>query len=145
MRFVVIVLVLAGVAPSASAQPLVTDGLVAYWSMDGNAVDGSGNGHDGSLQGPFPVADRFGSPEDALGFDGVNDFVELPASPPLKAPLPVTFAAWVKLDGPDCHLFSNDYQDNYYRGVFLHIFNHKMTANLVAEMSLEPDPRIAAR
>ncbi len=48
-------------------------GLVAYYSFDGNANDGSGNGHHGTLNGgPTYVAGVQGN---ALDFDGVDDYV----------------------------------------------------------------------
>jgi hypothetical protein len=49
--------------------------LAYYFPFDGNAVDHSGNGHDGMVHGAILVADRHGSPQSAYSFDG-TDFIE---------------------------------------------------------------------
>ena len=72
-----------------------TDGLVGWWSMDGNAVDESGNGHDGDSSGPVPVEDRYGNDSGALEFDD-GDFISLPTLTEHIPALSVAF--WLKLD-----------------------------------------------
>jgi hypothetical protein len=62
------------------ASPCLTadlnDGLVGYWSFDdGTATDQSGNGNDGTIYGATLVA---GISEQALDFDGSNDYVLIP-------------------------------------------------------------------
>jgi hypothetical protein len=62
-------------------------GLVAYYPLDGNADDASGNGHDGGVYGATLLGDRNGAADqayhienfdyialDANAFDGLNDF-----------------------------------------------------------------------
>ncbi len=44
--------------------------LAYYFPFDGNAVDQSGNGHDGMVHGATLVADRRGNPQSAYSFDG---------------------------------------------------------------------------
>ena len=44
--------------------------LAYYYPFDGNAVDQSGNGHDGMVHGATLVADRDGNPNSAYSFDG---------------------------------------------------------------------------
>ena len=51
------------------------DGLVAYYRLNGDAVDKSGNGHDGTVVGAVAVADRNGNDNSALSFNGVNSYV----------------------------------------------------------------------
>ena len=59
-------------------QVNLTQGLVAYYPFNGNANDVSGNGNHGTLyNGVSFVPDRFGSPNKAAYFDGVNDFIEV--------------------------------------------------------------------
>ncbi len=53
----------------------LNDGLAAYWSFDGNANDGSGNGNNGTVYGASLTSDRFGTANSAVSFDGVNDFI----------------------------------------------------------------------
>ena len=47
----------------AQAQPLIVNGLEAYYSFSGNANDTSGNGHNGVMTGGSFVTDRYGVPE----------------------------------------------------------------------------------
>ena len=52
--------------------------LAAYYPVNGNANDESGNGKHGTFSGPTLSADRFGTQNSAYAFDGVNDTVQLP-------------------------------------------------------------------
>ena len=72
-----------------------TDGLVAWWSMNGNVDDVSDNGHNGTPSGPIPVEDRFGNDSGALEFDE-GDFIALPTLTGHMPQLSVAF--WLKLD-----------------------------------------------
>jgi hypothetical protein len=58
----------------AAADAIVTiactSPLAYYFPFDGNAVDQSGNGHDGMVNGATLVADRFGFPKSAYSFNG---------------------------------------------------------------------------
>jgi len=56
----------------------IDDGLVAYYPFNGNANDESGNENHGTpFNGvDFTAADRFGNPNSACGFDGVEDYIE---------------------------------------------------------------------
>ena len=51
--------------------------LVARYNLNGNANDLSGNGNDGTINGAVATANRFGTANSALSFDGVNDFVDI--------------------------------------------------------------------
>jgi hypothetical protein len=58
-----------------------SDGLVAYWSFDDISDlghDDSGNGNNGTILGPTWTTGQVGT---ALSFDGIDDIVEIPASP----------------------------------------------------------------
>lgn len=70
-----------------------TEGLVAFYTLDGDLTDSSGNGLDGTMIGePNFVEGIVGM---ALDFDGVDDVVELG-----KFDLngQITLAAWIKAD-----------------------------------------------
>jgi hypothetical protein len=60
----------------AAANPTVTvachSPLAYYFPFDGNAVDHSGNGHDGMVHGATLVADRHGNAQSAYSFDGTE-------------------------------------------------------------------------
>jgi hypothetical protein len=51
---------------------------VAYYPFNGNARDGSGNNHDGTVYGATPTADRFGVANAAYSFDGTSEYIEVP-------------------------------------------------------------------
>jgi hypothetical protein len=71
------VLALAGSVP---AQSSLTDGLVAYYPLDGNAVDASGNGNDGVVHGAVPATNRFGVANGCFSFNGISQYISAPAS-----------------------------------------------------------------
>jgi hypothetical protein len=68
------------------------NGMVAWWRAENNALD-SFDSHDGALMNGAGFAE--GQPGQALTFDGVNDFVEIPASPGLSVTGAITVAVWV--------------------------------------------------
>jgi len=53
------------------------EGLVAYYSFNGNANDETGNGSNGIVYGATLTNDRFGNPESAYEFDGQDDWVKV--------------------------------------------------------------------
>jgi hypothetical protein len=76
------------------------ESLVAWWPLDGNAVDASDNGNDGQLYGPVPCEDRFGNPSGAMCFDGdLAQYIDIGNQ--VKPPFPFTITAWVKPDTID--------------------------------------------
>jgi hypothetical protein len=52
-----------------------SNGLVAWWPFSGNAIDSSGNGNNGTVNGATLTTDRNGQANKAYSFDGVNDFI----------------------------------------------------------------------
>jgi hypothetical protein len=88
---------------TAFAAADLMDGLVAYWPMNdgvGNtAVDATGNGHDGKLEGPVwaPAAEaKMG--KGALTYDGKDDRIRVDSFD-LTGGSGITLAAWIKLNG----------------------------------------------
>ena len=59
----------------------LTSGLVAYYPFDGNALDASGNGHDGTIHGSTLTTDRLGNANSAYSFDGVDDYIDMGSFP----------------------------------------------------------------
>lgn len=49
--------------------------LVTYYPFNGNADDGSGNANHGTVSGALLTEDRFGNPDSAYLFDGVDDYI----------------------------------------------------------------------
>lgn len=67
--------------PAAFGQPSeqwLTQGLVAFFPLDGNANDASGNANHAEAHGAFQANDRFGKANSACGFDGVKSYIEVP-------------------------------------------------------------------
>lgn len=62
-------------SPADLAVP--TQGLVAYYPLDGNCGDSSGNGRHGQFNNPTITADRFQSDGSAIYFNGTNSYAEL--------------------------------------------------------------------
>ena len=50
---------------------------VAFYPLNGNAKDSSGNGLNGIVAGAIPTADRFGQSNAAYSFNGVNSMIRL--------------------------------------------------------------------
>jgi len=74
------------------------ENLVGYWSFDDGtgtvAVDGSGNGNDGTLYNMEEADWVDGAVGKALSFDGVDEFVEI--DDPVLGEAAITISAWVK-------------------------------------------------
>ncbi|MBL7104018.1 MAG: C39 family peptidase [Bacteroidales bacterium] len=65
-----------------------SEGLVAYYPFNGDAIDATGNGNDGQPFGGvnFNVVDRFGDPNSASYYDGIDDYVWLGENTALNPP-----------------------------------------------------------
>ena len=114
-----ILIVFSFLVCTASAQN-ITDSLLLYYPMDGNANDLSGNNFHGTTSGVTSVPDRYGVPNSAYYFDGVNDYIDFPLNDTLKPDFPLTIAMWVKLKTLQIHrskLISTDFVQNDYHGV----------------------------
>ncbi len=74
-----------------------TDGLVAYYPLDGNADDLSGNNNNGVIMGTVvPAADRDGKANSAMEFDGSTGYITIPSSPTLsQMTTEMSVTAWV--------------------------------------------------
>jgi len=70
--------------------------LVAYYPFNGNANDESGNGNNGTVEGATLTTDRFGNPDSAYSFDGVDDRTIVSDSNTLDITDAITITAWIK-------------------------------------------------
>jgi hypothetical protein len=82
------------------ADAQLQNGLVGYWSFNEGtgtaAMDSSGNGNTGMLlHGPTWSSGKSGT---ALGFDGVNDYVEIPHAQSLNLSEALTVSVWIDND-----------------------------------------------
>ena len=89
------------VITQARGQSFLTNALVAYYPFNGNANDASGNGNDGIVQGATLTTNRFGTPNSAYAFDGVQSYIQFPETLFNGTNSAVTISAWVTTDnGP---------------------------------------------
>ncbi len=94
---------IAGSAGKCPVSPPIipTNGLIAYYPFNGNADDESGNANHGTVNGAILTSDRFGNPNSAYNFNGVNSEVLIPDT--LFGPTIAAFSIslWVSTDnGP---------------------------------------------
>jgi len=76
-----------------------TDGLVAYYSLDADAGDDSGNGFDGTVMGdPQATAGTIGG---AMEFDGDGDYIEVAHDDGLDITGAISLALWIRTDAED--------------------------------------------
>ena len=81
----------------SSFSQIPTNGLFAYYPFTGNANDQSGNGYNGTLNGPMLTIDRFNQINSAYFFDGVNDFIDFNSyTSPFNFQQPASISFWVK-------------------------------------------------
>ncbi|MFZ4435559.1 MAG: LamG-like jellyroll fold domain-containing protein [Flavobacterium psychrophilum] len=76
-NFLFTLLVLSAIQPLFAQVPsyVPTNGLIGYWPFNGNANDESGNGRNGTVNGPVLTLDRYGNSNCAYSFDGINDYI----------------------------------------------------------------------
>ncbi len=116
------ILLLAFFSVVASAQN-INDSLLIYYPFAGNAADMSGNGFDGIVNATL-TSDRYGAPDEAYSFNGVDQFIDLPDTMALKPELPVSFSFWVKfydLDPTNAVIFTTDFANTTHSGVWMNL------------------------
>lgn len=76
-----------------------SDGLVAYYPLDADASDASGNGLDGALMGdPQAIIGAIGG---AMEFDGEGDVIEVASDASLDITGPISLSLWIRPDAED--------------------------------------------
>ncbi len=77
----------------------LSDGLIAYYPFSGNANDGSGYDNNGMIYGATLTTDRFGNPNSAYSFDGVDDYIAIPNNLSQQITTnQITVSTWIKLN-----------------------------------------------
>lgn len=74
-----------------------TNGLVGYWPFNGNAIDESGNGNNGTVYGATLTTDRFGNVNSAYSFNGSTNYIDVLNSASLNSSTAnnTSISAWV--------------------------------------------------
>jgi hypothetical protein len=86
-----------GLAVNANSQSFLTNGLIAYYPLNGDANDASGNGNNGVVNGAILAFDRYGQPNTAYSFNGSNSYIRV--AQPIITANPFTWTVWVKGTG----------------------------------------------
>jgi len=98
---------------SISFSELNEEGMVAYYALNGDLHDDSGNGNEGITVGTALTEDRNGNENSAYFFNG-NNYAIIKNTPSLTLFSQITMTAWVKLRSlkaepifwkGDCYLF----------------------------------------
>jgi hypothetical protein len=102
---------LDAVSVSQSPPPsFLTNRLVAYYPLNGNADDASGNGHNGTNINAALSMDRFGIPGACYSFNGTNSHIDIGNSIVLGNPHDaMTLTAWFLLGNTFNPNFDADY------------------------------------
>lgn len=80
------------------SQVNLTNGLVANYPFNGNTNDISGNNFNGvTANGPFLTSDRFGTPNSAYYFDGIDDFIRIADNGAFSTPQ-ISIVAWFQTE-----------------------------------------------
>lgn len=91
---------------AATAQYVPTNGLIAYYPLNNNALDSSGNGYHMNISGATPMTDRYSRPNHAYRFDGINDLISYSTTLPVTNQY--TWSFWVNVDTfQNCSLVYN--------------------------------------
>jgi hypothetical protein len=99
MRRRIIKHVLVNVLFATSLAFAGDEGIVAKYTFDGNANDVSVNGHHGIVSNAVLTEDRFGNPNSAYHFNGVDSYIEVPNNGgAFDLTSAWTISVWVKSD-----------------------------------------------
>ncbi|WP_027137407.1 LamG-like jellyroll fold domain-containing protein [Gaetbulibacter saemankumensis] len=104
------IIIAALIVFSVNAQ-ISHDGLIAYYPINGNINDESGNGYDGTPDGVTLTTDRFGNENSAYSFNGSSDFITFPNIIPIDVG---SYSFWFKTNNHDAQvmLYHSNVQDN---------------------------------
>jgi len=75
---------------------LIKEGLIAYYPLNGDSKDYSGNNNDGAIIGATSSVDRFGNLNSAYFFDGMDDLMKIPSFSELTMK-EGTICFWIRL------------------------------------------------
>ncbi len=74
------------------------DNLFAYYPLDGNALDFSGNNRNGTTNGLDVVANSRGNANSAYLFNSSDDIIEIEHTPEMNFKQAITLSFWLKLN-----------------------------------------------
>lgn len=105
---------------SALPEDMPHTNMIAHYTFNGDALDVTGNGHDGVLYGGTYVEDRYGTYQGAIEFDGSTDgYVDVGD---IDIPLPTTVSLWFRAPATNTDwstIFGWNLPDSPYSGIQL--------------------------
>lgn len=105
-------------APAAACN---VNGPIAWYPLNGNAQDSTGNGNHGTIVGAVSFTDRSGAAGKALNFDGIDDYVDL-GDRFNSLVLPFSISIWVykppTSGGEYRSLLATDNEVGHFAGVY---------------------------
>jgi len=107
---------------AAAAAP----GLVAYYAMENDVLDGSHNGNDGTIMGDPNFVDGPAGFGMALAFDGDGDIVDCGYDPTLAIAGAVTLSGWINVGVPGLDHKVGGNQDGANGGYKMSVYNDKI-------------------
>lgn len=105
------------------------DHRLLHYNFNGNTNDDSGNNHHGVPFGVTYGLDRFGNPNAACYFNGIDNYVNFPNITALKPNLPVSFSFWINYQSNDYSkqvVFNTSFEEDRCTGVW---FNSSLVDN----------------
>jgi fibronectin type 3 domain-containing protein len=108
-----------------ASPAVVTEGLIAYYPFSGHALDVSGNGHDGIVDGATPTGDKCGKDSSAYYFDGDDDYIDIPSYSFCEFSYDDSFSVYLELTADTMDFgylvaASNDNNSGEYKGWGIH-------------------------
>ena len=88
----------ADIGQSTGNLQSLQNGLVAYYPFNGNALDGSGNGNNGTVHGATLTTDRYGNNNSAYFFNGAGTYINVPNSTSLQINTVISMCAWIDFE-----------------------------------------------
>lgn len=85
-------------AQIGGCENVAIPGLVAYYPFNGNANDESTNNNNGIVNGATLTTDRFGNPDKAYSFDGINDRINANVGAEMYS-AEKTISVWAAISG----------------------------------------------
>lgn len=77
-----------------------SEGLVGWWPLDGNALDGGSFENHGTVSGAVGTTNRYNEASGAMAFDGIDDHIVVADAPSLQITGNLTISLWYTTPGP---------------------------------------------
>ncbi len=71
--------------------------LIGWWPFNGNAIDESNNGNEGTVYGASLTTDRFGNSNSAYNFNGLNNWIDVNHNEKTSITGSYTISVWVNI------------------------------------------------